>query len=119
MATIKFDRQAKTNKAGDGKTFPKLDDEVEFHVVCSLMDGEVTLDSRSMGKTQVKKVTNEKGAMVVGLKDAFLQMSLGERATVEIPSELAYGQRGAGGKIPPDAELIYDVELLKINGEPK
>eukprot|EP00756_Hemistasia_phaeocysticola_P038285 Hpha_TRINITY_DN16750_c0_g1::TRINITY_DN16750_c0_g1_i10::g.79873::m.79873/K09568/FKBP1; FK506-binding protein 1 len=107
--------KAETNKAGDGKTFPKLDDTVEFHVVCSLMDGEKTLDSRSMEKPQVKKVANGQGGVVEGLRDAFLKMSLGERATVEIPAELAYGNRGAGGKIPPDSDLIYDVELLRIN----
>eukprot|EP00756_Hemistasia_phaeocysticola_P038297 Hpha_TRINITY_DN16750_c0_g1::TRINITY_DN16750_c0_g1_i9::g.79871::m.79871/K09568/FKBP1; FK506-binding protein 1 len=103
----------KTTQKGDGKTFPQLDDTVEFHVVCSLMDGEVTLDSREIGKPMSKKVA--KGQMIDGLKDALLKMSLGERATVDIPSELAYGDRSAGGKIPPHADLVYDVELLKIN----
>ena len=42
-------------------------------------------------------------------------MSLGQRANLIVPSSLGYGARGAGGQIPPNADLIFDVELLKIN----
>ena len=42
-------------------------------------------------------------------------MSLGEKAKLSIPSALGYGDRGAGAAIPPNADLIFEVELLKIN----
>ena len=41
-------------------------------------------------------------------------MSLGQRVNFKIPSKMGYGARGAGGVIPPNADLIFDVELLKI-----
>ena len=43
------------------------------------------------------------------------QLSLGERSIFDIDSDKAYGPRGAGGVIPPDADLIFDIELLAIN----
>ena len=42
-------------------------------------------------------------------------MSLGEKSRIHIPSALGYGEKGAGGAIPPNADLIFEVELLKIN----
>ena len=44
-----------------------------------------------------------------------MQMSLGEKATLNITADFGYGARGAGGVIPPNADLKFEVELLKIN----
>jgi FK506-binding protein 1 len=41
-------------------------------------------------------------------------MSLGEKAVLNISSDLGYGSEGAGGVIPPNADLVFEVELLKI-----
>jgi len=43
-----------------------------------------------------------------------MQMSLGERATLDITSDYGYGDEGAGSAIPPNADLVFDVELIKI-----
>ena len=55
------------------------------------------------------------GQVIKGWDQGVMQMSLGQRANLIVPSSLGYGARGAGGKIPPNADLIFDVELLKIN----
>ena len=44
-------------------------------------------------------------------------MSLGEKATLKITSDYGYGARGAGNVIPPNADLIFEVQLLAINGK--
>jgi FK506-binding protein 1 len=46
-------------------------------------------------------------------------MSLGEKAMLHISSDYGYGARGAGGVIPPNADLKFEVELLDINGKSK
>merc|ERR1711998_807186 len=49
---------------------------------------------------------------------ALPQMSLGERALIHIPAKLGWGDEGAGdGKIPPGADLDYDLQLLRINNK--
>ena len=44
-------------------------------------------------------------------------MSLGEKIYVICPSRLAYGERGAGGVIPPNADIAFEIELLNFSGD--
>ena len=55
------------------------------------------------------------GQVIKGWDEGVIQMSLGEKALLEITPEFGYGATGAGGAIPPNADLIFEVELLKIN----
>lgn len=54
------------------------------------------------------------GQVIRGWDEAFGSMSVGEERLIVIPSNLGYGERGAGGIIPPGATLYFDVELLGI-----
>eukprot|EP01048_Picozoa_sp_COSAG05_P013161 COSAG05_NODE_1375_length_5050_cov_3.472632_3_plen_116_part_00 len=51
--------------------------------------------------------------VIKGWDDGVMKMSLGEKAKLTISPDFGYGARGAGGVIPPNAELIFEVELLK------
>ena len=55
--------------------------------------------------------------MIKGWDEGVMKMSVGQRALLKIPAAMGYGAQGAGGAIPPDADLIFDVELLGINSQ--
>lgn len=57
------------------------------------------------------------GYVIKGWDEAVLAMKVGEKRRVFIPSKLGYGAHGAGGLIPPHANLIFDIELLAINAD--
>ena len=55
------------------------------------------------------------GLVIRGWDEGVAGMKVGEKRTLFIPADMGYGARGAGGVIPPNADLIFDVELLGID----
>lgn len=56
------------------------------------------------------------GVVVKGMEEGLIGMKVGGTRTVIVPSEMAYGSNGAGDVIPPDAALIFEIELLQVRG---
>lgn len=101
--------------SGDGQTFPKEGQVVVVHYTGKFEDGKVFDSSRDRGKPFKFKIG--RGEVIKGWDFFVAKMSLGERAVLTIPPNLAYGSKGHPGIIPPNATLIFDIELLKIESE--
>ncbi len=96
-------------KEGDGPV-PTIDDKVTTHYHGTLPNGKV-FDS-SIERNQ--PATFPVNGVIKGWTEALQMMKTGSKYRLYIPSELAYGDRGAGGDIGPHQALIFDIELLGI-----
>ena len=99
-------------KEGDGKTFPKKGDTVYVHYEGKLLDGK-KFDS-SYDRKEPLQFTLGVGQVIKCWDMSVARLSLGEKIKVICPYNLAYGERGAGGVIPPKADLVFTMELTKI-----
>ena len=90
---------------------PKLGQLCYVHYTGTLADGGKKFDS-SRDRGDKFKFTLGVGQVIKCWDEGVAMMSVGERATLKCTSDVGYGARGAGGVIPPNADLNFDVELF-------
>jgi peptidylprolyl isomerase len=92
-------------RAAAGKT-------VKVHYTGKFPDGKVFDSSVSRGEP-IEFILGA-GRVIKGWDEGIALMNVGGKAQLIIPPQLAYGERGAGGVIPPNATLVFDVELVEV-----
>ena len=115
VKTLPSGLQYKVEKLGSGKDYPAATDQVKVNYRGTLINGqEFDSSAKHGGPAQFGC-----GQVIKGWTEALQKMRVGAKWQLFIPAELAYGAAGAGADIPPNAALIFDVELLEIVGKPK
>jgi FKBP-type peptidyl-prolyl cis-trans isomerase len=109
VVTLPSGLQYKVITEGTGKT-PKATDSVTTHYRGTLIDGTEFDSSYKRGEP----ASFEVGGVIAGWTEALQLMKEGAKWQLFVPAKLAYGQRGAGEKIGPNATLIFEVELLSV-----
>jgi FKBP-type peptidyl-prolyl cis-trans isomerase len=102
-------------RAGRNEPSPGKDDMVEVHYTGWLTDGTKFDSSRDRGEPTSFGV----GQVIKGWTEGLQLMTPGAHFKLVIPPEIGYGSAGAGGAIPPNATLVFEVELLKVVAMPK
>ncbi|UOG77019.1 FKBP-type peptidyl-prolyl cis-trans isomerase [Hymenobacter tibetensis] len=110
VTTLPSGLQYEVITEGSGKK-PTLSSSVTTHYHGTLINGNVFDSSYQRGQPATFPVNG----VIAGWTEALQLMPEGSKWRLYIPSELAYGKRGAGRDIGPDTALIFDVELLKVN----
>ncbi len=110
VITLPSGLQYKVVKEGTGN-MPKLADTVTVNYKGNLLDGTEFDSSYKRGEP----VTFPVNGVIPGWTEALQKMKVGSKWQLFVPSSLAYGERGAGNVIGPNAALIFDVELISIS----
>ena len=111
VITLPSGMQYKVLRQGDGTDHPTLDSPCECHYEGKLIDGTEFDSSYGRGEPASFPVNG----VIKGWTEALQMMKEGSHWHLFIPSELAYGSKGAGGGlIPPNSILTFDIELLEV-----
>jgi len=95
-------------KEGEGSDKPVPGQTISCHYKGTFLNGDEFDSSYKRGEPLSFQI----GQVIEGWNEALQDMTKGEKRTLYIPSYLAYGERGAGGAIPPNSPLVFEVELL-------
>jgi len=100
-------------REGDERTYPQKS--CEAHLVGRLLQsGCVFESSRAKGKPPMRMLLGG-GSIIPGMELALPTLSLGSYALLEIPASMGYGSRGVPRMVPPDADLLFEVELTMVD----
>ena len=99
-------------KAGDGRSIPQKGQKVTVHYDGYLTTGQKFDSSRDRGTPFEFKLGV--GEVIRGWDEGVARMSRGQKVRLTISPDYGYGARGAGGVIPPNATLIFEVELISF-----
>jgi len=94
---------------------PKIGDTVLVHYTGTLIDG--TKFDSSQDRKEPIAFPLGRGAVIKGWDEGIAQLGIGDSAVLIVPPQLGYGDKGAGGVIPPNATLVFVVTLVDIKGE--
>lgn len=107
-----MDLKIETTQEGTGDRVTKNGDKISVHYTGKLEDG--TKFDSSVDRGTPFEFTIGQGQVIAGWEKGLLDMKVGEKRILTIPSDMGYGAQGAGGVIPPNATLIFEVELMGI-----
>lgn len=110
VKTLPSGLQYKIIREGTGAS-PKESDTVTVHYRGTLIEGTEFDNSFKRGNPETFQVNG----VIPGWTEALQLMKEGAKWQIFVPSELAYGERGQGSRIPPNSTLIFEVELISIN----
>lgn len=94
---------------------PTVGQTVLVHYTGTLVDG--TKFDSSFDRKEPIAFPLGKGRVIKGWDEGIAQLGVGDKAVLIIPPSIGYGERGAGGVIPPNATLVFFVELVEVRGE--
>jgi len=89
---------------------PGMFDTVKIHQRALLLDGKILEDTYRQNKPDEVKIDE----LIEGLQEGLQMMSVGSRYKFWVPADLAWGKKGTGNKIPPNAVLSFDIRLMEI-----
>mmetsp|Transcript_46824 Transcript_46824/g.111400 ORF Transcript_46824/g.111400 Transcript_46824/m.111400 type:complete len:176 (+) Transcript_46824:121-648(+) len=109
--------EVETISPGTGKTFPQNGNVLQVAYAGRLAKDGTKFDASKPGQPLSFEIGA--GGVIRGWEEGLLKVSLGEKATLKISSDYAYGEEGYGdgSKIPPNADLIFEIELVSIEGK--
>ena len=94
---------------------PKIGETVLVHYTGTLVDG--TKFDSSQDRREPIAFPLGRGAVIKGWDEGIAQLGIGDSAVLIVPPQLGYGEKGAGGVIPPNATLVFVVKLVDVKGE--
>ncbi|NQU55551.1 MAG: FKBP-type peptidyl-prolyl cis-trans isomerase [Bacteroidetes bacterium] len=89
---------------------PGMLDTIKIHQRALLLDGKILADTYRENKTEEVKVDE----LIEGLQEGLQMMGVGSRYKFWVAADLAWGKKGTGNKIPPNAVLSFDIRLVEI-----